>query len=328
MRSPVFDELVRVYNDRKVCVLGGAGFVGSMLVRQLQQVGAYVTVIDDMSRGMNKIRGANYIPIDITKMALHDYSEMTGRFDYVFNLAAFVAGVDYNMAHNELMYDKNLVLLTAPLNWAAENTRRYMQTSSVCIYPADRQVLSDETDAGKGEPQAANFGYAMAKLEGEEAAFNSDIEHVVVVRPSNIIGPYDYYDDRAHVLPQLVKRAFSIMNQGGDMVVWGRPDVTREFIHSRDAASGMMHALAFGENREAYNIGSNGDTEVTLKYLAEAVIDSIRVDCPIVFDETKGGGDLRRSSAATKLEGLGWRRYLTVREGVEDAVETYARLDR
>lgn len=318
-------DLEVMYHNSLAIVLGGAGFVGHMLVRELLVHGANVVVVDNFSRGRNIVRGATYIPVDITQMDSPAVVEqLPQQADYIFNLAAFVAGVEYNKGHQGSMYDENIILGTAPLEWAALTGACYMCTSSVCVYPEDKQIMSLEKDAFNGIPQAANMGYSMAKRDSELALINSDVEHGVIVRPSNIIGPRDYYDERAHVLPHLVKRAFAAKESGSETLeVWGSKETQREFIHSFDAARGMMFALAFGEDKEAYNIGTNGRTEVSIGTLALMVSEIVPVGVDLVFNGSVGGGDLRRTSNAYKLMQLGWKHTRSVEDAVVDAIDTY-----
>ena len=108
------------------------------------------------------------------------------------------------------MYYSNIRVLTVPVA-VADDVRVpvFLQTSSVCVYAPEHNSPCDECCGMMGTPHPANAGYAEAKRDGERVALWADnIQKVVIVRPSNIAGPGDYFDDMAHVVPAFVKRAF------------------------------------------------------------------------------------------------------------------------
>ena len=303
--------LVEKYSGMHVAVIGGAGFVGSYLVRRLLEAGAHVTVVDDFSRGNNILSDAAYIDLDVGKEIANLTTVLAGK-DAVFNLAAAVAGVLYNESHQNEMYYTNMLVLTGPVLAAqAAGVPAFMQTSSVCVYAPAHNAPSQEPFGLMDEPHPANAGYAEAKRDGERFATWSSIPRVVIVRPSNVAGAGDYFDEKAHVIPAFVKRAHSLPSVNTvyeKFLVYGNPDATREFIHPDDVALGMMTALAFGIDREAYNIGCNGQNTISMRNLAVLVLelnDKYLVELEV--DDSVGGGDDRRFSDSTKLNNLGWR---------------------
>jgi GDP-L-fucose synthase len=334
MSKGFFPEEIRdYYRGKSVVVVGGAGFVGQQLARLLALARAKVLVIDDFSRGSTKIPTVKYNKLDAG--GSEDYMEMVEIFqetDVVFNLAAVVAGVLHNQNNHLPMYHHNLRVLTVPAFAAHEaRTPVFLQTSSVCVYAPEHNSPSDECCGMMGVPHPANAGYAEAKRDGERVAlWADDIGRVVIVRPSNIAGPGDYFDELAHVIPAFVKRAF---NNRADFVLYGDPYATREFIHPIDVANGMMYAAALGKNGEAYNIGTNGDTTISVKGLAELILahaETASVARGIPFrmpelkvDPTKGGGDAKRWSDSTKLNSLGWSASLSLETIVRHCIEDY-----
>ena len=321
------------YGGKKVVVVGGAGMVGYKLVRELLRLESDVLVIDDFSRGRNIIRRARYEAIDVSKDSRELVEAMTGAFA-VFNLAARVAGILHNESHHMQMYDDNVRVLAGPLRAAEQaGVPNFLQTSSVCIYAEEYQSPCLEENHFKGEPHAANAGYAESKRDGERMVHWSNIEHAVIVRPSNIIGDYDYFDDMAHVVPAFIKRA--VEAEDNDVFqAYGAPLVQREFIYNQDVATGMLVALARGENREAYNIGtSGGDTDrrnvTTMLNLATRIIELVNYilgtnkELRIIFDNSMGGGDSLRYSNATKLRKLGWHNTTNLTSALSTAISYY-----
>jgi len=111
--------------------------------------------------------------------------------------------VEYNQNNQLEMYTMNTALQTVPVMVCERNgVPNFLQTSSVCVYGETAQYPAVETFLGSS-PVGANLGYSLAKRAGEKAIELSGIKHAVIVRPTNIFGIFDYYDERAHVIPAL-----------------------------------------------------------------------------------------------------------------------------
>jgi len=323
-----FNQLTKFYSGKKVVVTGGAGFVGSHLVEHLEQLGAEVVVLDNLSKGQNLPAKGQFLAADIG-----DFKQVSFWLKdafAVFNLAASVAGVLHNMNHNLDMYNENILLQTVPVAAAsAAGVPHFLQTSTVCVYAPENNAPSEEVWGLIGIPHQANGGYAEAKRDGERAVAWSDLEHAVIVRPSNIFGPRDYFDEKAHVIPALIRRA--IEEDGPELQLYGPPQATREFIYVDDVAWGMLYALAFGENGEAYNVGCNNalrpdvlENVITMEDLAEIILrQTDNWHKTIVVDESIGGGDSIRWADATKLRSLGWQAKVDLQWGLYETVEWY-----
>ena len=298
-----------------VCVTGGCGLVGSALVPLLVKRGAAVLVLDDMSRGRNRIAGAQYLQDDAA-----DALACRAAFidvDVVINLAAYVAGVTFNQDHNTEMYLNNARLQITPARVADEmEIQHFLQVSSVCVYAEDKQDPCIESEVG-GDPNRANAGYAWAKRMGENAVGWSNIEHAVIVRPANIYGINDYFDERAHVIPALIAKT---LGDGDTIEVNGTGNEVREFLYADDAARGMLTAIERGASGEVYNIGTNGANSCTISELAYMIRDILGVDKAITF--TGGNsGDKRRIVNGDKLARLGWQAEVGLAEGLKRVCE-------
>lgn len=307
----------------KAVVTGGAGMVGIQLVRILHQKGYDVTVLDNLSRGHNIDASlATYVTGDATD--LDTCLQVFEGADYIFNLAAEVAGVRFNQNNHSMMYGQNVRLTYTPLEAAKiQKVGRFLQVSSVCVYAPEYNHPCLEMNGHKGEPTPANAGYSWAKRRGETMVLESGIP-CVIVRPSNMYGPYDYFDERGHVIPNLIRQVFN----GPHIDIFGKEDETiREFLHTQDAASAMSFLIEFGENGQVYNVGTNGETKISLASLIEMVesIVGIRRGRRLVVN---GGdtGDQARWSDCNKIEGLGWRYQIGLEEGLREVVDWYASL--
>lgn len=314
------------WRDKQCLVIGGAGFIGKHLVQRLLKSGAQVKVLDDLSRGN---RG------ELTELVYGDCSDEGICRDamkdqqYVFNLAAWVAGVDYNQRHQSEMYMKNWMAQMTPMRIAAEyQIERYLSVSSVCVYAPGFNAPCVEKFGFKGEPTRANLGYALAKRAGERMAiwYAEEGLHTVRVRPSNVYGPGDWFDERAHVIPALIRKTI----ENDKIVVNGTGRERREFLYVTDAARGMMNALQFGRAGDGYNLGTDAHTSVSIAELARLIRIDVGVPGkPIVFERRFDSGDSMRWSNASKahLE-LRWRHEVEIEEGLQKTVEWYKNVQK
>lgn len=308
------------YKDKNVTVCGGAGFIGVQLVKLLLVEGANVTVLDDFSRGRNEVPGALYFRANVA-------SPETCKFwfekdvDVVFNLTATVAGVLYNMNHHLAMYKDNIDVLAGPVMGAEmAGVPHFLQTSSVCVYDPKYNHPSLEPDGLIGDPHPANAGYAEAKRDGERLIQWGNLEHAVIIRPSNVFGPYDYFDEKAHVIPAIIKKAV----EDEKIRVYGHPHVVREFIYSTDVAKGMLVAMESGEHRQAYNLGCGRSNTVTIGALIHRVAElSGNNHKEVVWESSLGGGDEIRYSSVDKMNQLGWNHEVDLEDGLARTIEWY-----
>jgi nucleoside-diphosphate-sugar epimerase len=308
------------WQGKRVVVTGGAGFLGSHLCPLLFQAGAHVLILDDWSRGNNLKEGESSFVQDDAGEIENCLDAFRGA-EVVFNLAASVAGVLYNQSHQLEMFERNMRLQTAPII-AAERAgvSHFLQVSSVCVYAPEHQTPAFEGRGQWDEPVDANAGYSWSKRMGERAALWSSIPHVVIARPSNMYGPRDYFDDRTHVIPALIRKCVE-----DDVIkVHGSGREVREFLYVEDCARGMLAAVEHGQHGEVYNLGTGGATRDTIAGIVnrlQALTGSYNK--PV---EYTGGdsGDRERYSNCDKAEReLGWRYQVGLTEGLRRTVEWY-----
>lgn len=307
------------YANKKVVVTGGAGMVGSALVEQLIDLGAHVEVLDDLSRGKAWQPGSHITRIDAgNELAVRTH--LRDAFA-LFNLAAYVAGVEFNQHNHALMFAQNVRLQTAPiLAAAAVGVPHVLQTSSVCVYAPLCNHPAQEPNGHTGQPHVANNGYAWAKRMGERVVGWSQLDHAVIVRPSNVYGPRDYFDNRAHVIPALIRKAMY-----DDVIkVNGSGFEEREFIYVDDVASGMLHALEHGAHQGVYNLGTNGATCVSIRKLVEIIqAASDTTHKQVIYSQDFNAGDAARWSDCNAIADLGWFFKTGLADGIQQTVEWY-----
>jgi nucleoside-diphosphate-sugar epimerase len=309
------------YQDQNVVVLGGAGFVGRHLCRLLEERGANVYVLDHFSRSgyaMAKMFPYKFYCLDIIRdHYIFSYELKKFAPFAVFNLAAAVAGVEYNQNHHNQMFLDNVQLQTMPVMVCERlDVPYFLQVSSACVYGEDANAPAIESNLG-GEPVGANAGYSWAKRMGERAVQWSNLKHAVIVRPSNIYGPGDWYDEKAHVIPKLIK------GQIDGTAQYFASEAVREFIYVEDAAEGMLAALEFGGNKETYNLGTNGFTKISIGELHKEIARLTDTPLPPEINAPFDTGDVERYSDTLKINAF-WIHKTNLYNGLRKTVEAYA----
>jgi nucleoside-diphosphate-sugar epimerase len=308
------------WQGKRVVVTGGAGFLGSHLCPLLFQAGAHVLILDDWSRGNNLKEGESSFVQDDAGEIENCLDAFRGA-EVVFNLAASVAGVLYNQSHQLEMFERNMRLQTAPVI-AAERAgvSHFLQVSSVCVYAPDHQTPAFEGRGQWDEPVDANVGYSWSKRMGERAALWSSLPHGVIVRPSNMYGPRDYFDDRAHVIPALIRKCLF-----DDIIrVHGTGREVREFLYVEDCARGMLAAVEHGQHGEVYNLGTNGRTKIDMATLVMYIQkETGTLDKPVEYIGGDGGDAARWSNCDKAERDLGWTYETDLTEGLRRTVEWY-----
>ena len=314
-------------SGKKVYVLGGAGFIGSHLVERLLQGGARVTVVDNLVRGsldkLDSVSGHySFQNIDL-EHTVPDLSDA----DVVYNLAAKISNIRYNMGHHLDMMQRNL-----GINWNvaeaiahAKHLQLYAMVSTVCVYPHDAPVPTTEAAGAVCNPEPTNFGYGIAKWVAEQQAkFLHDECGVptLIVRFANAFGLRDYYDDESsHVVPALIKR---ILSGEDPLVIWGTGNQTRSLIDARDIADALFRLgeCEDAHNAQAVNIGH--DREVSIKEMARLIMQIVDVYPEMQFDLTQPDGHSRRAFDTTRLKSLiHWEPEIPFAQTVREMIVEY-----
>jgi GDP-L-fucose synthase len=312
------------WSGKQVIVTGACGMVGSRLCEFLRDEGAKVFGFDDMSRGDHYVAGCQYHVGDA-----RDLGEWARFFAYrqlrpfaIFNLAAAVGGVYFNIKNHTSQFYENVQLQTVPTIIAAQrNVPIFVQVSSVCVYADDFNDPAIEEYGDAGRPERANEGYAWAKRMGEEVcywSFEGTDTKFCIVRPTNMYGIRDYFDERAHVIPALIKKFLT----QDEVVVYGGSQ-TREFLYADDGARGMMAVAEHGSLGEIYNLGTSGETQITIGQLAEMIYALTESDANVTIDHNAKTGDIGRSTDSSKARVLGWEHQIGLEEGLRRVINWY-----
>ena len=312
------------WTNRKVLVAGGAGFIGSYLTELLLADGAVVTVADNLSHGslanlaavMDRIR---FVEADFRYLNVCE--ELAAGQDAVLNLAAPAFGVEYSMTHHGEMLTDTVLIGFNLLEAARRNgVKRFLVTSSSCVYPDDAGLPTAEDEGWHGTPETVNQGYGwgkrMVELQGQYYAREYGME-VAIARPFNAYGPREQLDkEKAHVMPALIQK---ILRKDDPVVIWGSGNQTRSFVHARDFALGLKLIAEKYAVADPVNVGH--DRETTIRELAERIATLSGTDCRFQFDLTRPEGATRKSADIRKLHSTtSFTPQITLDEGLAEMI--------
>ena len=305
-------------HTRRVLVTGAGGFIGHHLVKRLVVEGCWVRGVD--------LKAPEYEPSPAHEFELLDLRRWdncmraTRGVEEVYNLAANMGGIGFIESHKaEIMHDNVLInvhmLEAARLN----GVKRYLYTSSACVYPAYRQNSADvtplkEEDAYPADPED---GYGWEKLFSERQCRHYYEDYGLetrVVRFHNIYGPLGTYDGGREKSPAAICRKIALAEDGGEIEVWGDGKQTRSYCYIDDCVEGI-YRLMRSDYREPLNLGS--DRLVTIDDLVSIVAEISGKAIVRRHDLSKPQGVRGRNSDNHKLrQVLGWEPATTLEAGL------------
>lgn len=305
--------------DKRVCVTGGAGFLGSYIVERLQAVGCAQTFVP---------RRKDYDLTDIEGVR-RLYAD--AKPDLVIHAAAVVGGIGANKAHPARFFHENLMMGVQLLHegWGA-GVEKFVSIGTVCAYPKYTPVPFREEDLWNGYPEETNAAYGLAKkmLLVQGQAYRQEYGmNAVFLLPVNLYGPRDNFDpESSHVIPALIKKCVDARLKGDhELVVWGDGSPTREFLYAQDAAEGIVLAAEHYNSDEPVNLGSG--TEISIRELTEIIARLTGFEGKVVWDTTKPNGQPRRRLNVDRARAaFGFEARTSFELGLAHTVEWY--LDR
>jgi len=298
----------------KIYVAGHRGMVGSAIVRRLK------------SAGYSNILTRTHADLDLTQQSKVTDFLTTERPDYVFLAAAKVGGIHANNVYRAEFLYQNLMIEANVIHaaWQA-GVARMLFLGSSCIYPRDCPQPIKEEYLLTGALEQTNEPYAIAKIAGVKLceSYNRQFgTQYMSVMPTNLYGIDDNYDlNNSHVLPALIRKAHEAKLRGDrSYEVWGSGRPMREFLYGDDMADACVFLMEQeGIEPSLFNVGTGED--ITIRELAEAVMDIVEFKGTIVFDSSKPDGTPRKLLNVDRLRNLGWSARTTLRDGLR---ATYA----
>jgi GDP-L-fucose synthase len=304
------------WSEKRICVTGGAGFLGTHLIKELRTRGATDIFIP-------KIEDYDLVdPAAINRM-LADSNP-----DVIIHLAAHVGGIGANREHPAEFFYDNLMMGVQLMHQAyLSGVEKFVAIGTVCAYPKFTPVPFKEDDLWDGYPEETNAPYGLAKkmllvqsqAYREQYGFNS-----IFLLPVNLYGPGDNFDPRSsHVIPALIRKCIEARESGSDhIVVWGDGSPTREFIYVKDAARGIALATECYNESLPVNLGSG--FEISIKDLAEKIARMTGFEGDLVWDTSKPNGQPRRALDTSRArEKFGFEAQTDFDEGLQQTIDWY-----
>lgn len=198
-----------------------------------------------------------------------------------------------------------------------------LSTISFPFVAASAPSEARDPPSAAAAPEPTNEGYGWAKRIAEQLGRYYDSVtslQVAICRPFNAYGPRDHWDEKtSHVIPALIKRA---MDGENPVVVWGSGNQTRAFLHARDVAKAMTLVAEKATSYDPINIGH--ESEVSIRCLAELILEITGSKAELKFDTLKPDGYPRRAADSTFLrQVIGWVPKTPLADGIKEMVEEY-----
>jgi GDP-L-fucose synthase len=310
-------------ND-KIYIAGHRGLVGSAIVRQLE------------SRGFTNLLKRTHKELDLTnQMEVQNFFQQE-KPDYVILAAAKVGGIYANNTYPADFIYQNMMIEANVINSAYENkVKRLLFLGSTCIYPkaVEQPMREDALLTDVLEP--TNEPYALAKIAGIKLCESYNRQHGTDFRsvmPTNLYGINDnFHPENSHVIPALMRRFHDAkVNNEAEVVVWGTGNAMREFLYVDDMAEASLFVLELDEKTYQANtkpmlshINVGTGVDVTIREMAETIKQVVGFKGGLSFDTTKLDGAPRKLIDITRMENMGWKYAINLRDGLMKTYEWY-----
>ena len=302
------------WKGKRVVVTGGAGFVGTHLVRELR------------GRGADEI----FVPLS-EKYDLRekeDCRKAVRKADIVIHLAAKVGGIGANQASPAEFFYDNLMMGVNLMHesWKA-GVKKFVSIGTVCSYPKFTPIPFREESLWDGYPEETNAPYGLAKkmllVQGQAYRQQYGLNAIYLI-PVNMYGPGDNFDlESSHVIPAMIRKMTEARDAGKSKVtLWGDGSPTREFLYVGDCAEAIALATEKYGKPDPVNVGSG--KEISMKQLASLIAEMTRFKGKIEWDASKPNGQPRRCLDTSKArKEFGFRAKTDFREGLRKTIDGY-----
>lgn len=304
------------WEDKRVMVTGGSGFLGSYVVQKLQK------------RGCRSIFIPQHAEYDLTQLAAVERAYQAAQPDIVIHLAARVGGIGINREQPGAFFYDNLMMGVQMIEVGRQvGIEKFVCVGTVCAYPKFTPVPFHEDDLWNGYPEETNAPYGIAKkaLLVQLQAYRQqyDFQGIYLI-PVNLYGPRDNIDPASsHVIPALIKKCVdAVENKQNYIEVWGTGTASREFLYVDDAAEAIVLAAERYNGSEPVNIGAH--REITIRELVTTIAQVTGFTGEIRWDSSKPDGQPRRCLDTSRARELfGFTATTDFHEGLKATVEWY-----
>jgi GDP-L-fucose synthase len=311
MPSPEF------WTGKPVVVTGGAGFLGTAVVRDLGALGADVRVVRHADFDLRDPAAAR---------------EAVDGGEVVIHLAANVGGIGYNRRNPAPLANDNLQMSLNVFEAARElGTSKLVAAGSVCAYPKFTPIPFSEAEIWSGYPEESNAPYGLAKRMNfslsDAYRRQYGLDSCVPVL-ANLYGPGDNFDlEDSHVIAAMVhKYAVATERNEPEVVLWGTGEPTREFLYVDDAARALLLCAERLDVSDPVNIGTG--TETRIRDLAEMISELTGFEGRTVWDSSRPDGQPKRYLDVSRArELIGFEAEMPLEEGLRRTIESFRAVD-
>lgn len=304
------------WEQRRVVITGGHGFLGSFLVARLRELGAREVFVP---------RSSDY---DLREKAQAERLYREARPDIFFHLAAVVGGIGANRANpGRFFYDNAAMGLNVIEAARVAGVEKFVCAGTICSYPKFTPVPFREEDFWNGYPEETNAPYGLAKkmllvqLQSYRAQYGLN---GIFLTPVNLYGPRDNFDlETSHVIPALIRKCVEARDAGAkEITAWGSGSATREFLYVEDAAEAFAVAAEKYAKPDPVNLGFG--REISIRDLLEQIRELSGFSGAIRWDSSKPDGQPRRCLDTSRaFAEFGWRARVDLPEGLRKTVEWF-----
>ncbi|MGV8058612.1 MAG: GDP-L-fucose synthase family protein [Smithellaceae bacterium] len=302
--------------EKRLTVTGGKGFLGTHLIKKLED------------RGCRQVKIADLPEYNLTNLSDIQRMYRETNPEIVIHLAAKVGGIGFNQEKPAELFYENLIMGTQLLHEGyLRGIEKFVALGTICAYPKVTPVPFKEEDIWNGYPEETNAPYGLAKkmmlvqsqAYREQYGFNS-----IFLLPVNLYGPGDNFNpNSSHVIPALIKKCIDAIDNSADIIeVWGTGRATREFFYIEDAAEAISLAAEFYNKSEPVNIGAG--FEISIRDLTELIVQITGFKGKIIWDKNRPDGQPRRMLDTSKAaKEFGFKAKTDLVHGLTKTIDWY-----
>jgi nucleoside-diphosphate-sugar epimerase len=307
----------------RILVTGAGGFIGHHLVKRLKRDGWWVRGVDIKYPEFEPTSADEFMILDLRYR--ENCLRATEDIDEMFALAANMGGIGFIETHKaEIVRDNTMINIHSIEAARINGVKRFLFTSSACVYPGYRQRDTDVTPLKESDayPADAEDGYGWEKLYMERVCrhYREDFGlETRVVRFHNIFGPLGAYDGGREKSPAAICRKIAMAKDGDEIEVWGDGKQTRSYCYIDDCVEGIVRLMR-SDFHDPLNLGQ--DRLISIDELVDIVANIAGKRIKKRYDLTKPQGVRGRNSDNTLLrQVLKWEPQITLEEGLKRTYE-------
>ena len=305
--------------NSRIYVAGHRGLVGSAIIRTLEQ------------KGFENLITRTHAELELLDaVAVQKFFAET-KPEYVLMAAAKVGGIHANSTYPADFMRENLLVQTNVIHEAwSHGVEKLMFLGSSCIYPKLCPQPIKEEYLLTGELESTNDAYALAKIAGIKTCQSYNKQYgtnFISVMPTNLYGINDnFHPENSHVLPALIRKFHEAKISNAESVsIWGNGTARREFLHTDDLAEALLFLMENYADSAIVNVGCGEDQ--TIRKLAETIQKVVGFSGGLEFDSSYPNGTPQKILDISKINSLGWKPRIPLKEGLHQVYQWYAAQD-